>query len=190
MYRGTIYKKYVFQSSNFLWPKLSIFPKKGNFLPLNRFKVCKVFAQSCPRGWQRLKPKIYVCLTKMANALLKVWNNKWDCRGNIYLLYAFCGGYMRKKSSIIIIKNTRIHQKPPAVPTNQLTCSTNMVLSHYMHRLGGLQRRKVLKSVLHCIKEIFISPGNSSGALCAQAGKLMSKGRSWIDCSLFTSDSF
>ena len=47
--------------------------------------------------------------------------------------------------------------------TNQLTCTTNMILSHYVHRLWGLQKRKVLKSILHCNWEIFISPGNSSG---------------------------
>ena len=46
--------------------------------------------------------------------------------------------------------------------TNQLTCTTNMILSHYVHRLWGLQKRKVLKSILHCNWEIFISPGNSS----------------------------
>ena len=48
------------------------------------------------------------------------------------------------------------------MPTNQLICTTNMILSHYMHRLWGLQRRKVLKSILHCNWEIFISLGNSS----------------------------
>ena len=37
-----------------------------------------------------------------------------------------------------------------------------MVLSHFMHRLWGLRKRKVLKSILHCICKIFISPGNSS----------------------------
>ena len=37
-----------------------------------------------------------------------------------------------------------------------------MILSHYEHRLWGFQRRKVLKSILHCNWEIFISPGNSS----------------------------
>ena len=31
-----------------------------------------------------------------------------------------------------------------------------------MHWLWGLRKRKVLKSILHCICMIFISPGNSS----------------------------
>ena len=53
----------------------------------------------------------------------------------------------------------------PAMTTNQLTCTTNMILSHYMHRLWGLQRSKVLKSILHCNWEIFISPGNSSDVI-------------------------
>ena len=46
--------------------------------------------------------------------------------------------------------------------TNNLICTTNMNLSHYMHRLWGSQKRKVLNSILHCNLEIFISPGNSS----------------------------
>ena len=37
-----------------------------------------------------------------------------------------------------------------------------MVLSHFLHRLWVLRKRKVLKSILHCICKIFISPGNSS----------------------------
>ena len=57
------------------------------------------------------------------------------------------------------------------MPTNQLTCTTNMILSHYRHRLWGLQRSKVLKSILHCNWEIFISPGNSS-ALCLRDDRL------------------
>ena len=41
--------------------------------------------------------------------------------------------------------------------------TTNMVLSHFLHRLWVLRKRKVLKSILHFICKIFISPGNSSG---------------------------
>ena len=48
------------------------------------------------------------------------------------------------------------------MPTNQLTCTNNMILSYYINGLWGLQRRKVLNSILHCNWEIFISPGNSS----------------------------
>ena len=43
-------KKNVFQISNFLWPKLPIFSKKGHFLALNGRKDRKYFAQSCPGG--------------------------------------------------------------------------------------------------------------------------------------------
>ena len=60
-------------------------------------------------------------------------------------------------------KITKNHQQPPTMATNNLICTTNMNLSHYMHRLWGLQKRKVLNSILHCNLEIFISPGNSSG---------------------------
>ena len=70
---------------------------------------------------------------------------------------------MQKKSSKIT-KNCQKHQKTPAIPTNQLTRTTNISFSHFMYRLWGLQRREVLKSILHCNWEIFISPGNSSDA--------------------------
>ena len=92
--------------------------------------------------------------------VLKVWDNKWDCGG-----YTTPSRILRRLYQEKIIKN---HQNckytkiSPAMPTNQLTCTTNMILSHYMHRLWGLQRSKVLKSILHCSWEIFISPGNSS----------------------------
>ena len=41
-------------------------------------------------------------------------------------------------------------------------CTTNIILSQYMHRLWGLQGWKVFNSILPCNKEIFISSGNSS----------------------------
>ena len=48
--RGTIYKKTFFQISNFLWPKLPIFSKKGHFLPLNGRKDRKYFAKVAQGG--------------------------------------------------------------------------------------------------------------------------------------------
>ena len=48
------------------------------------------------------------------------------------------------------------------MPTNQLEFTTTMILCHYKQGLWGLQRSKVLKSILHCNWEILISPGNSS----------------------------
>ena len=113
MYRGTIYKKYVFQSSNFLWPKLSIFPKKGNFLPLNGRKDCQYFAQSCPRGWQRLTPKRSVGATKLFDAVLKVWDNKWDCGGYMPLLHI-----LRRLCAEEIITNHQISSKTPTDTKN------------------------------------------------------------------------
>ena len=163
MSRGTIYKKDVFQLIYFLLPKLPIFAKKSHFLLLNGRNVCHNLAQSCPRGWKRLTRKIFNCGTKLTNVVLKVWDNKWDCGG-----YTTPSRILRRLYQEKIIKN---HQNckytkiSPAMPTNQLTCTTNMILSHYMHRLWGLQRSKVLKSILHCNWEIFISPGNSSELL-------------------------
>ena len=49
-----------------------------------------------------------------------------------------------------IVKNTKRHHKSPAIPTNQSTCTTNMIPSHLMHWLWGLQRRT----------EVYISPKN------------------------------
>ena len=63
----------------------------------------------------------------------------------------------------ILPVSTKDHQWRPEIPNNQPTCTTNMVLSHFLHRLWVLRKRKVLKSNLHCICKIFISPGNSSG---------------------------
>ena len=60
-------------------------------------------------------------------------------------------------------KITKNHQKSSTTPTNQLMCTTNMIISHYMHQLWGLQRWKVFNSILLSNWEIFISPGNSSG---------------------------
>ena len=34
-----------------------------------------------------------------------------------------------------ITKNNQNHQESPATPTNQPTCTTNMIFSHYMHQL-------------------------------------------------------
>ena len=62
----------------------------------------------------------------------------------------------------ILPVSTKNHQWWPEIPNNQPTCTTNMVLSHFMHRLWVLRKRKVLNSILHCICKIFISPGNSS----------------------------
>ena len=155
---------FSFQFSNFLWTKIASFPKKRHFLPLNGRKDCQYFAQSCPRGCQRLTRKISVCLTKMADALLKVWDNFMGLR-RLYASFTHFAEVMRRRKhqkSPQIIKNTKRHQKSPAIPTNQLTC-TNMIVGHILHLLWGLQRRKVLKSISHCNKEIFISPGNSSG---------------------------
>ena len=138
---------------------LPIFFKKGHFLALNGHKDRKYFAQSCPQGWKRLTRKFFNCGTKLTNVVLKVWDNKWDCGG-----YTTPSRILRRLYEEKIIKN---HQNckytkiSPAMPTNQLTCTTNMILSHYMHRLWGLQRSKVLKSILHCSWEIFISPGSS-----------------------------
>ena len=137
-----------------------LFSTNGHFLQLNGRQDRQDFAQICPRGWQRLTPKRSVGATKLFNAVLKVWDNKWDCGG-----YTTPSRILRRLYEEKIIKN---HQNckytkiSPAMPTNQLTCTTNMILSHYMHRLWGLQRSKVLKSILHCNWEIFISPGNSS----------------------------
>ena len=72
--------------------------------------------------------------------------------------------------------------------TNQLTCTTNMILVHYMHRLWGLQRSKVLKPILHCNWKIFISPGNSSeteiiylgNQLVNKTGSLLKVRKWWI----------
>ena len=98
--------------------------------------------------------------TKLFDAVLKVWDMKLDCRG-----YTPWLRILRRLYAEEIIKNhqkSKYIKKSPAMPTNQLTCTTNMILSHYRHRLWGLERRKVLNSILHCNWEIFISPGNSS----------------------------
>ena len=66
---------------------------------------------------------------------------------------------------------TKYYQLAPKIINDdqeQPTWTTNMVISHFMHRLWGLRKRKVLKSILHCICKIFISPGNSSGREIAQ----------------------
>ena len=62
----------------------------------------------------------------------------------------------------ILPVSTKNHQWWPGIPNNQPTWTTSMVLSHFMQRPWGLRKRKVLKSILHCICMIFISPGNSS----------------------------
>ena len=155
-------KKYIFSKKK-LWPKSPFFSQNCHFLLLNGRQDCQDFAQSCPRGWQRLTRKISNCGTKLTNVVLKVWDNKWDCGG-----YTTPSRILRRLYEEKIIKN---HQNckytkiSPAMPTSELTCTTNMILSHYMHRLWGLQRSKVLKSILHCSWEILISPGNSSGVV-------------------------
>ena len=117
MSRGTIYKKNVFQFCHFLWPKLPIFSKKGHFLPLNRRKDRKYFAQSCPRVWQRLSRKISICGTKLTNVVLKVWDNIWDCGGytppNTHFAEVICRGNHQK-----ITKNHQKHQKTPKTTSN------------------------------------------------------------------------
>ena len=138
-----------------MWQKIAIFSQNGNFLPLNGVRFVNLWPKVAHGGDLIRYIWISICLTKMANALLKVWANKWDC-----------GGYAQKKSSKIT-KNCQKHQKTqksPAIPFNQLICTTNMIVSHFLHWLWGLQWRKVLKSILHCNKEIFISPGNSSAS--------------------------
>ena len=106
-------KKYIFSNYFFLWPKSPIFSQNCHFLLLNGRQDCQDFAQSCPRGWQRLTRKISNCGTKLTNVVLKVWDNIWDCGGYtppnthfaevICLLYPFCGGFKQKNSS----KNTQ-----------------------------------------------------------------------------------
>ena len=59
--------------------------------------------------------------------------------------------------------STKNHKWWPGIPNNQPTWTSNKVLNHFVPRLWGLHKRKVLKSILHCICKIFISPGNSSG---------------------------
>ena len=58
--------------------------------------------------------------------------------------------------------STKNHKWWPGIPNNQPTWTSNKVLNHFVPRLWGLHKRKVLKSILHCICKIFISPGNSS----------------------------
>ena len=110
--------KKVFRYSNFVWPKLPIFSKKSHFLPLNVRKVCKVLAQSCPWGWQRLTPKRSVGATKLFDAVLKVWDKKWDCGGYMPPLHILRRLYAAEE----IITNHQISSKTPTdikIPTNK-----------------------------------------------------------------------
>ena len=116
----------------FVWQKMAIFSQNGHFLPLNGRQDRQDFAQSCPRGWQRLTRKISNCGTKLTNVVLKVWDNIWDCGGytppNTHFAEVICRGNHQKSPKII--KTTKGPRKPPAIPTNQLTCTTNMIFSH------------------------------------------------------------
>ena len=132
MPRGIIYNKNTCFNNYFLGQKWAIFSQNGHFLPLNGRKDRGALAQSCPRGWQRLTRKISLCLTKMADALLKVWDNFMGLR-RLYASFTHFAEVMRRRNhqkSPQIIKNTKRHQKSPAIPTNQLTCTTNMIFCH------------------------------------------------------------
>ena len=132
MPKGIICNKNIVFNDFLLWQKMAIFSQNGYFLPLNGCKDRGAFAQSCPRGWQRLTRKISNCGTKLTNVVLKVWDNIWDCGGytppNTHFAEVICRGNHQKSPKII--KNTKRPQKPPAIPTNQLTCTTNMIFSH------------------------------------------------------------
>ena len=67
--------------------------------------------------------------------------------------------------------STKNHKWWPGIPNNQPTWTSNKVLNHFVPRLWGLHKRKVLKSILHCICKIFISPGNSSAFLSSISTK-------------------
>ena len=113
MSRGTIYKKDVFLFSNSLWPKLTIFSKKGHFLPLNGRQDRQDFAQSCPGGRQRLMPKRSVGAIKLSDAELKVWDDKWDCGGYTTPLHI-----LRRLCAEEIITNHQISSKTPTDTKN------------------------------------------------------------------------
>ena len=95
------------------------FLKKGQFLPLNGCKDRQYFAQSCPRGWQRLKPKRSVGATKLFDAVLKVWDNKWDCGGYmppLHILRRLCAEEIitnHQISSKTLTETKNHHQYPP-----------------------------------------------------------------------------
>ena len=123
MPKGIICNKNIVFNDFLLWQKMAIFSQNGYFLPLNGCKDRGAFAQSCPRGWQRLTRKISNCGTKLTNVVLKVWDNIWDCGGytppNTHFAEVICRGNHQKSPKII--KNTKRPQKPPAIPTNQPT---------------------------------------------------------------------
>ena len=109
-------KKYIFSKTKW-WPKSPIFSQNCHFLPLNGRQDRQDFAQSCPRGWQRLTRKISNCGTKLTNVVLKVWDNIWDCGGytppNTHFAEVICRGNHQK-----ITKNHQKHQKTPKTTSN------------------------------------------------------------------------
>ena len=113
MPKGIIYKKNIFFNKFFWWPKLAILSQNGHFLPLIGRKDRQDFAQSCPRGWQRLRPKRSVGATKLFDAVLKVWDNKWDCGGYMPLLHI-----LRRLCAEEIITNHQISSKTPTDTKN------------------------------------------------------------------------
>ena len=146
MPRGTINKKDNFQFSQFLWPKLSTFSRKGHFLPLNGRQDRQDFAQSCPRGWQRLTPKRSVGAIKLSDAVLKVWGNlptlqgwldSWGCLFPDRLKKQHIKINDQSAASCAVIENqqamtknhqknhqkspkiTKNHQKPPKITKNR-----------------------------------------------------------------------
>ena len=51
----------------------------------------------------------------------------------------------------ILPVSAKNHHWSPGTPNNQPIWTSNMILSHFMHRLWDLRKRKVLISILHCI---------------------------------------
>ena len=91
-------------------------------------RFAKLWPKVAHGGEENSQTKKSVVALKLTNVALKC-NTIAEV---IYLLYAFCGGYMQRKPSKFT-KNHQKHQKtpkPPAIPTNQLTCTTNMIFSH------------------------------------------------------------
>ena len=161
--QGHNLQKKRFQFSNFLWPKLPIFSKKSYFLPLNGRNNCHNSDQSCPWWWRKLTNKKICCGIKIDNCGIKSVR-QWIGLRRLYTSFTHFTEVIRRRNHQKSPK-IKIHKKSPAMTTNQLTCTTNMsVVSNFLHRLWGLQRRKVLKFILHCNWKILISHGNNSAS--------------------------
>ena len=123
MSRGTIYKKDVFQFSNFLWPKLPIFSKKSHFLPLNGWNNCHKSGQSCPRWWRKLTNKKICCGIKIDNCGIKSVR-QWIGLRRLYTSFTHFTEVIRRRN----------HQKSAKIKIPQkITSNVPQPTSMYHH---------------------------------------------------------